>query len=72
MQTLLFTFRIKLDPVKQSISYIKHFTSVNATRSKRQQSKEQKSALKISMYFSPRKSIMSITYTWIERGSMSI
>lgn len=67
MQTLLFTFRTKLDPVKQSISYIKHFTSVNAN-----ESKKHKSALKIAMYFSPRKTIMSITYTWIELGSMSI
>lgn len=71
MQTLLFTFRTKLDPVKQSISYIKHFTSVNATQGKTQQSK-QRSALEIGMYFSPRKSIMSITYTWIEFGSISI
>lgn len=60
MQTLLFTLRTKLDPVKQPVSYIKHSTSVNATPGKTQQSKQQRTALKIAMYFSPRKKVSGL------------
>lgn len=54
MQTMLFTFSTKLDIVKQSISYIKHFTSVNAAQDRTLQ-RQQQSALKIAMHFFSQK-----------------
>lgn len=52
---MLFTFRTKLDIVKQSISYIKHFTSVNAAQDRTLQRQQQRSALKIAMHFFSQK-----------------